>query len=130
MTVKLQVNNASAAEPTASEQLVAKAAASIEIPYAGGHKLVIRKPGVLAQYRLVEALGPEKSKNQTLVNMYLPLVYLASIDGDPVGSPANSLEVDAIVTALDEDGLNALMMGVEKHFGKQDPEADRVKLKK
>jgi hypothetical protein len=130
MTVKLQMNTAAAAEPTASEALIAKAAANVELVDELNRKLVIRKPGVLATYRMVEALGPEKSQNATLVNMYLPLVFLVSIDGEPIGFPNNPLEVDAIVTALGDEGLDTLLEGVKKHFGKTDPEADRVKLKK
>ena len=87
----------------------------------------LRKPGVLAQYRLVEALG-DAAANQTYMGMVLPLIYIVSIDGAPV-SASNKRQIEALIQRLDEDGIKAVMEGVQQHFGAPDPEADKAALK-
>lgn len=115
---------------TPSEQAVAKAAAVVVETDAEGRALKLRKPGVLAIYRLIEALGPETAKNSIYVNMVLPIIYLEAIDGMDVFMPTKKSEVEAILQRLGDAGVAALLLGVEKHFGATDPEADRLAIKK
>ena len=123
--VKVTLNQAQ----TPSAQVVAKANAETIITDAGGRSIKLKKPGVLAQYRLIEALGPETSKNQVYMGMVLPLIFVAEIDGDTVFFPSNKREIEALIQRLDEDGIEAVMKGVEEHFKKADPEADKAALK-
>jgi len=112
-----------------TEQLVAAAQQTFDVTDSRGRVITLRKPGVLAQFRLVEALG-ETARNTTYVNMVLPLLFVSAIDAEPVGQLTNKLQVEGLIQRLDDPGLEAVMKGVEAHFGKQDAEADREALKK
>ncbi len=117
------------AQPTASELVVAKAAESFDVEDARGRTITIRKPGVLAQFKLIEVLG-ETASNQTYVSMVIPLIYVSAIDGNPIVPMTRKSEVEALIQRLDEDGLNAVMKGVTEHFNQTSLEEDRAALKK
>lgn len=110
-----------------SEELVAAAKAEAEVLDARARVIKLRKPGVLAQYRLVETLG-ESASNQVYMSMVLPLIYVASIDGVPTNA-RNKMQIEALIQQLDEEGIKAVMEGVQEHFGSPDPEADKASLK-
>ncbi|MBO4120286.1 hypothetical protein J5T34_05970 [Cupriavidus gilardii] len=95
-----------------SEEVVARAAAEVTVPDARGRQITLRKPGVLSQFRLVEAMGPEAAANDTYRFMCLPLLYVAAIDGDPVLQPTTKMELEALIQRLDEDGLIAVQEGM------------------
>lgn len=113
---------------TPSEQVVAKAAEFAVIDESG-RVIKLKKPGVLAQFRLVEVMG-ETAKNQTYMGMVLPLIYVTAIDDQPVFQPTSKLQVEALIQRLDEHGVNAVMEGVSANFGNSNPEADKAELKK
>lgn len=123
---KLSVNEAPAA-PTPSQQVAARATASVEIRDERGRTISLMRPPVLAQFRLIEALG-DAARNAVYVQMVLPLLYVAAIDGDPTLPFAKKSQVEAMIQRLDDDGLAAVMAGVAKHFGEPDPEAEKAKL--
>lgn len=112
-----------------SEQVIKHAQAEVEITDARDRKIVLRKPGVLAQYRFIDMLG-QSASNQVYVSMVLPLIFVASIDGDAVSQPTRRSELDALIMRLDEEGIVAISKGVESNFGASDPEADKDALKK
>jgi hypothetical protein len=87
----------------------------VNITDARGRTITIKKPGVLAQYRLIECLG-DTAKNETYVSMVLPLIYVAAIDGEALPPIMRKSEVEALVQRLDEHGLAALMAGIEANF--------------
>lgn len=89
--------------------------AEIQVQDARGRTITLRKPGVLAQYRLVEALG-EVAKNVTYVDMIFPLLFVTAIDGATVPMPAKKSEIEALIQRLDEDGIAAVMTGVQDKF--------------
>lgn len=113
---------------TPSEEVIAKAIAEVSITDARGRTITLKKPGVLAQYRLVEALG-DTAKNEVYTAMVLPLIYVAGIDGEPVFQPTGKREIEALIQRLDEDGVEAVSEAVMKNFGKVKPEADKAALK-
>ena len=119
---KLQVND------TPSQQVLAKAAAAVTVHDSTGRAIELKKPVVLAQYRLIEILG-DSAKNETYTRMVLPLIYVASVDGEPVVALAKKSELEALIQRLDEHGIAAVMNGVAEHFGAQDPEKDKAALK-
>jgi hypothetical protein len=102
---------APAAAPPASPsaELVRKAAMDEVLTDERGRKLHVRKPGVLAQFRLTEAVGPEAAANQTYMQMINPLIYLAAIDGEEVHLPASKREVEVLIVRLEDEGLACLM---------------------
>jgi hypothetical protein len=113
--------------PTPSQQFIDKAKAEVVVTDPKGRVVVLRKPGVLAQYRLVDMLGNSAS-NQAYMGMVMPLTYVGSIDGDDV-SIGTRRELEALIVRLDEDGIFAIATAVQKNFGEQDPEADQAALK-
>jgi hypothetical protein len=99
----------------------------VQVTDARGRVLTLRKPNVLAQYRLVDMLG-QKAENRVYLAMVLPMLYLHAIDGD-VANFANQRELEAIIQKLDEEGLESLNDGIGEHFrrGKPEEDADRAK---
>ncbi|HCA26553.1 MAG TPA: hypothetical protein DEP05_02740 [Betaproteobacteria bacterium] len=112
-----------------SEQIIAQANTEAVVDDENGRRITLKKPGVLAQYRLIEALG-DAAKNDVYMGMVLPLIFVAAIDGDPVFQPASKREIEALIQRLDEAGVSAVMNGVSAHFGESDAEADQAALKK
>lgn len=115
-------------ESTPSAQVIAQANAEVIVTDASDRTIKLKKPGVLAQYRLIDALG-ESAKNRVYTSMVLPLIFVAEIDGEPVSVPNTKLEIEALIQRLDEAGINAVNKGVAEHFGGGDPEADKAALK-
>lgn len=122
MTAKVTIN------PTPTQDVVAKAQAEVTVKDARGRVITLRKPGVLAQYRLVEVLG-DTARNDVYMNMVLPLIYVGAIDGEPSYQPAKKSEVEALIQRLDEDGIAAVVRGVAENFSARDPETDKAALK-
>lgn len=113
---------------TPSAQVVAQAATEATVTDAKGRSILLKKPGVLAQFKLVELLG-EAALNQVYINMVLPLIYVAAIDGDPVSRITTKVGLEGLIQRLDEEGVTAVAEGVLKNFGKQDPQADEAAVK-
>jgi hypothetical protein len=114
-------------ETTPTAQVVAKAAADVIITDGRGRAIKLRRPGVLAQFRLIETLG-DTARNGVYVNMVLPLIYVSAIDDDSIIQFSKKSEIEALIQRLDEDGVAAVMEGVSEHFGKPDPATDKAKL--
>ena len=112
-----------------SAEIVQKALAEVTVQAASGLNITLKKPGVLAQFRLIEALG-DTAENRTYTSMVLPLIYVAAIDGDPVYPPNSKVEVEALIQRLDDDGLAAVAKGVQAHFSSSTPDQDKAALKK
>lgn len=119
-TVKVNVN-------TASEEVVQAVASPTTVSDSKGRSILLRYPGVLAQFRIIEVIG---GTNQAYINMVLPLIYVAAIDGDVIPPLRTKAEIEALIQHLDEHGLVAVSEGVEANFAAQDPEADKKALKK
>ena len=86
-----------------------------------GKKITLKRPEVLAQLRLVDAIG-ESASNRVYLAMCLPLMYVADIDGVPVHLPATKREVEALFQRLDEDGLEAVNEGIAEYFSRKTKE--------
>ncbi len=123
MSVKVTVHE------TPTEQVLAEAASTVSIRDAQGRVIVLKKPGILAQYRIIEVAG-ESSKNEVYMRMVLPLIYVTELDGIPISQPANKLQLESLIQRLDESGVEAVMKGVGENFGSVDPEGDKSAVKK
>ncbi len=88
---------------------------------AKGKKIILKRPEVLSQLRLVDAIG-DSASNRVYLAMCLPLIYVAEIDGNAVPFPASKRELEALFQRLDEDGLAALNAGIEDHFSHDEKE--------
>ncbi|WP_331693489.1 hypothetical protein [Pandoraea sputorum] len=112
-----------------SDEIVKAAVAEHTVQDTSGRALLLRKPGILAQYRLIEALG-DSAKNEAYMAMVMPLLFVGAINGDAVPPLRTKSEVEALIQRLDDAGVEAVMLGVQANFARQDPEADRDALKK
>lgn len=112
---------------TPSEQAVKLRTSEATVTLPDGKVVKLKRPGALAQYRLIEMLGPSAS-NETYVGMVQPLIYIESIDGERVHASTKP-QIEALINRLEEDGINALMEALKQHFGKTDPKADAESLK-
>lgn len=114
-----------------SEEVVQAALAEMVVTDRLGRKITIKKPGILAQYRLVEVLE-DSAKNEVYMGMVLPIIYVSDIDGEPVYTPTSKREVEALVQQLDEAGFQAVMEGIKSLgiTGQASDDKDKDKLKK
>lgn len=86
---------------------------------ARGRILALKRPNVLAQYRLVDALG-DSAANRVYLAMCVPVLYLSAIDEQPVSQPSTKREIEALIQRLDDDGLKALNDAIVEHFSTSD----------
>ena len=100
----------------------------VKVKTASGREITLRRPPVLAQLRLVDAIG-DSAANRVYLGMCIPLIYVAQIDGEDVKAPTSKVQVEALFQRLDEDGLAAVSKGVEDHF-KRDEAAEVASAKK
>jgi hypothetical protein len=115
---------------TPAEQVIAAAIASASVRDERGRLIVLKRPGILAQFRIVEVAG-ESAKNEVYMRMILPLIFVTEIDGDPILQPANKIQLEALITRLDDPGIDAVMKGVKENWGQRDdPEGDKLAIKK
>jgi hypothetical protein len=114
---ELQVTETSGDQPAAAAPEII--GDTLTVDSKDGRKLTLIYPGPLAQYDLVNALGAEASENGRLVRMYLPLIYLSAIDGEPIYLPTTLLQARALIGRLGHKGLAALQKGV-KVFDERD----------
>lgn len=86
---------------------------TLSVPVGDGRTLTLSYPGPLAQYDMVQAMGPEAADNARLVRMFLPLIYLTAINGEAISLPTSLLQMRGLVTRLGHKGLAALQRGVK-----------------
>jgi hypothetical protein len=89
----------------------------------------LKKPGVLAQYRLVEVLG-DSAKNEVYMAMVLPLLYVAAIDDQPNPTPTRKSEVEALFQRWTKTASRRSARPSWRTSAPADPEADKAQLKK
>lgn len=118
-----------ASAPTPSEQLVAAALATVNVTDVQGRVFTLKKPNILAQFRIVEALG-ELAANSTYMAMVMPLIFVAAIDNDPIPFPTTKRQVEALAQRVDEDGFKVIGEGIREHWGDGDAEEVKDAIKK
>ncbi|MRW88868.1 hypothetical protein GJ699_02600 [Duganella sp. FT80W] len=92
----------------AATAAITKSAEVATIP-AGDITITLKKPGVLAQYRIVEIVGGDAAKNQTYMGMVLPLLWIIAINETPTPPISTKRELEALITRLGEVGTDAVM---------------------
>ena len=110
-------------------QVIAAALAAVSVVDSAGRTIVLKKPAVLAQFRLIKALG-NAAANEVYVRMVMPLLFVAEIDGDHVPPLVRESEVEALIQRLDEHGIEAVHKGVQANFAAPAPEDDKAALGK
>jgi hypothetical protein len=114
---------------TPSDEVVAAARAAHKVKDGRGRTLTLVKPNVLATLRLVKILG-DTARNSAYMTLVTPITYLTAIDGEPVMQPTSELQLEGLIQQLDEEGLMALIDGVQEHFGAAPAGTEEATLKK
>jgi hypothetical protein len=113
---------------TPTEEVLQAATQPFSVTDSIGRVIILKKPGILAQFDLIEALG-ELAKNDVYRMMCIPAIYVQSIDGNPAPPPTNKAQMRALISRLGEEGFNAIRAGIDKHYPKQDDGEDEEALK-
>lgn len=126
--LKVTLHESATAAPM--QQVTRDANFQVVVDVDDGRKVTLRRPGVLAQFKMIEMLGPEASMNSVFVNMVFPITYVIAIDGEQVSRITTRPQLDALIQQLDEAGVKAVVEGVQTHFGAPaDPEATKAAVK-
>lgn len=105
-----------------SEQIMA-ATNTVETVAVGGMTISLKRPGVLAHYRIVEIVG-DTAKNEVYMNMVMPILWVVEINGEPEPAPTTKRELEALIQRLGEDGVNAIVQHIHgRGVDKQSDEA-------
>jgi actin-like ATPase involved in cell morphogenesis len=111
-TVKV---NRGATAPTPTQEVLAAASEQFSVVDVRGRTIVLKKPSVLAQFRLIEALG-DVAKNDVYRQMCIPMIYVVSIDGMIVTTMTRKEHVEALISRLDDDGFKAIQDGIRAKY--------------
>lgn len=108
---------------TPGSTVVADAMKEYEVKDSKGRKLTLRKPEILAQYRIIDVLG-ERSKNDVYVGMVMPWLWVKAIDGEAVIQPTSHRELEALIQRGGEEGLEAITNFLKEKFGDEKTPAE------
>ncbi len=107
-----------------STQVTEQASAEITVEDARGRTFTLKKPNVLAQFRLVKMLG-DAARNSAYMAMVTPITYVVAIDGEAIVQPQTERELDALIQRLDEPGIMAILDALAENFGNDDSPEDK-----
>lgn len=77
-----------------------------------GRKLKIAEPSILAEARLVRAMGDGANNQAFMVGYVLPACMVTSIDGTDLDFPMTEAQVDAAIKIVGREGIAAVMAHV------------------
>ena len=93
---------------TPSTRLIAAAQSAPEAVDARGRRLTLRRLTALDTLRLFKAAGPQLAHNQPWLGMALLAASVAAIDEVPLPPPASEGQIEALVSRLGDDGIDAV----------------------
>ncbi|CBJ42765.1 hypothetical protein [Ralstonia solanacearum] len=96
---------------------------------AKGRSITLKRPTLLAQFRLVEAAG-ESASNAVYMNMVRPILFVTAINGESVLQPTTKLQVDSLIQRLGEEGYEAIATALLVEMGATTQEEEIASLKK
>jgi hypothetical protein len=79
---------------------------------ARGRSIKVKKLSALDRVRLFRDLGATDSENRMLGSYASTAASVVELEGAPVPFPSTSLQLDAIIGRLDEDGLEAVILAL------------------
>src|SRR6202035_5045306 len=115
--------------PTASAQILAD---DNHIEYETdnrGRRIGVKKLKFIDIHRLAKVVGGETAGNAVAFGHVLAAASVVEIDGDSVPKPGTNLQVDAIISRLDLDGLNVVAKALERLNPKEEDEASEESIK-
>ena len=88
---------------------------SVDVTDASGRVITLKRPSPLANLDFAEAAGSEKINVLYLAEI-AHLKFVAAIDGNTVATPSTKGELRALYQRLGDEGNEAAINGVHKHF--------------
>lgn len=129
VTVRPQGNQSEPEAMKPSARVVQDMLAEFSVQDSRGRTFVLKKPDVLAQFDLIEALG-ELAKNDVYRMMCIPAIYVVSIDGVVAPAPTNKLQMRALISRIGEDGFAAIQGAIRDRFPQEDDSGENEAVKK
>lgn len=112
-----------------SEQIVKAANEVVVLTDPAGRKIAVKKPNVLAQYRLIETVGGETANNAVYMSMAMPVYWVVAIDDEPVRQPTSRISLEALIQQLDDDGIQTVISHMVETGDTEDEETVGADLK-
>lgn len=109
---------------TASEEIIAEENKVVVVDDAHKRKIGIRKVNMSMRRRLFKALSAENQAKPQYLGIAMLAICVTEIDGDPVSFPTTELQVDFLIDRLEDDGIAAVALGLQKHFGIGKPDEE------
>ena len=127
--VRIHQDDAAKAPPSATpSQAIVKAAAFPQsVTDAQGRAIAVRRLGALDRLKMFEVVGPDNSRNEAYLGYAALAFHVTAVDGDPVGRPANRLQLESLVQRLGDDGLEAIGLALQDSMQPQEGDGDAVK---
>lgn len=104
----LRKGPAAAAAERPTDAIIRAATTPQEVTDSLGRKLMVRRPGALEKLRLFKAIGGENSKNEIYLGYATLAISVTSIDGQPMEPCKNEAHVEALVSELGDEGIEAV----------------------
>jgi len=109
--------------PTPSQQIVADANAVIRFKDSRGRTIGIRRMGVVDRARMMDLLGPERSRNDAFLSFAFPCLVCCEIDGDllsPLTAPSRragfDVALEGVMARLGDEGMEAVNKAIVEHW--------------
>lgn len=108
----------------------------LQNPYDGkiitdalGRQIRLRKPNILDRYDLFSAMEND-TKNTACLTHAIPLLHIATIDGEVLESPKSYADFRWALKKMGEEGLEAVMKFMSEVDEAMDEKKERDKIKK
>lgn len=98
--------------PTAT--IVSRSIKSEEIVDSSKRRLVVRLPNALDKLRVFKAAGADLASNQPWISMAVLASSVTAIDDIPVPFPTSEGQIEALISRLGDEGLDAIAQAVEQ----------------
>jgi hypothetical protein len=93
---------------TPTSIIVSNSSQTLEVCDGLGRTFKVRRIGALDRLRLLKAAGPDLSQNDAWLNMAALAFAVMEINGVPRPTPLNERQIEAVVSELGDDGLQAV----------------------
>jgi hypothetical protein len=99
---------------TPSTSIMTSASNTETVTDDDGRQLTIRRLTALDRLRLFKAAGPILAQNQPWLGMALIASSVNAIDEVPVPTPANEVQIEAMVARLGDSGISAVAQALQQ----------------
>jgi hypothetical protein len=100
-------------QDTPSQAIVREANGVFIVRDVNGREIGIKKLNALERLKMLKVIG---GFNDNALGYASLAFHVASIDGNIVNRPVTEAQVESIIQKLDDEGLNAVSIGIVEHF--------------